>query len=727
MNVRRIISGFVSGIAAVATAAVMLISCHGRTSEEQQTDVRPSAVSHSEVLRAVPTDAAAVLCFQSAKSGLETITDETSAFSTLISGSQLFRRFIAGLKDASLLRSQHMAISVHYTGSLEPLMIVDYGKSQSDTTSSHRQLMSLAEEANLSSDLVRKGNVTYIIISASETMVNSSKRHLSDNASILDDPDFASLAKQMSSKDVVFFSNNYSDKLISSYFGKSLRRYSSFVKKAAEWTALDIRSISAKHIQMEGRTACSDSRARYMRVLSDNPSGECLFAECVPESAWYAIALGPSDIQSWYDSYTGYLDASSMLQKHLAVCDTVKARTGMNLMKWASEMKICEAVVAGWNDVERNDRQAVFFRSSKARKSVDGVHPFTDGDAVAAVFGNAFSVPSDAFYAVMGNWTAIGDEASVNDWTEKMKGVSVLQNLLEQMSVPVPGKGASMAGYFSLDRADAHFDDLFRSALASDLATTLDGVAYEPMVFSFGKDGFAWDIYRLESSDRSASGNVARAGFNTQVEVPAGPFRVMNSATGRVNLFYQNQQLSLCLKEESGKGLWGVPFKTPICGSAVNVDYYANGKLQILFAAGSSLYIIDRTGRFVSGFPVDLGKEILLGPELSGEPGAYRVMVLHTDNTVGVYDLDGQPDPAWLGIQVDGNITAMPALVTSGGKACRVVRTSTGTHLFGPDGGEPLYTKTGSKAISRDSAVEVSEDGTVTFTCNDGRKRKIQL
>ena len=705
----------------------MVCSCHGRSPEPSQTEPRSSSVSHSEVLKAVPSDAAAVLCFQNARSGLELITDKTAAFSTLISGSQLFRRFISELKDSALLKSQHMAVSVHYTGSLEPLMIIDCGKSQSDTTSTQGDLLSLAESANLSASLVRHGSVTYMIISASETIVNSSKRHLSGDVSILDDGSFASLARQMDSKDVVFFSHNYADKLMGAYFGRPLRQHSSFVRKAADWTAFDINDITSRHIQMQGRSLCSDSRSQFMHVLRDNPSGECRFAEGVPEQTWYALALGPASLESWLSSYESYLDASSMLGKHESACASLKSRTGMSLQKWASEFKLCEAVMAGWTDVENNDHEAVILRSSKPRKVSSDTQPFDDGDAVSALYGSVFQIPSDAVSAAVGDWTAIGDEESVADWVSHMKGGEVLQNFLDQISVSAPGKGSAMAGYFSMDRSASRLDELFRPVLASDFAATLDGVAYEPVVFSYGKDGFTWDSYRLESSDRSAAASVARAAHNTGIEIPAGPFRVTNSATGRTNLFYQNQQLSLCLKEESGKGLWGVPFKTPICGYASNVDYYANGKLQILFAAGSSLYIIDRTGRFVSGFPVDLGKDILLGPALSGEPGAYKVMVIHTDNTVGVYGLDGQPDPAWLGLSVDGTITSMPALVTNGDMSCLVVRTTAGTQIFGPQGGEPLYTKTGSKAISRDSAVEISEGGTVTFTCNDGKKRKIQL
>ena len=74
-----------------------------------------------------------------------------------------------------------------------------------------------------------------------------------------------------------------------------------------------------------------------------------------------------------------------------------------------------------------------------------------------------------------------------------------------------------------------------------------------------------------------------------RVEVSKGPFEVPNSGTGRGCLFYQNANNALCLKELSGKGIWGVPFSDPICGNACAIDYYGNGRKQILFAAVSCL------------------------------------------------------------------------------------------------------------------------------------------
>jgi hypothetical protein len=217
---------------------------------------------------------------------------------------------------------------------------------------------------------------------------------------------------------------------------------------------------------------------------------------------------------------------------------------------------------------------------------------------------------------------------------------------------------------------------------------------------------------------------------DTVVLVPAGPFEVKNSHTGKMNTFYQNAQKSICLRDETGKDLWGVPFGKTLCGTAHNIDYYANGKLQIIFGAGSSIYVIDRLGRYVSGFPIDLGKEITLGPDVYDFTGArkYNAMVLHKDNTIQMYNLKGKKPEAWKGITVEKEtIKALPEHLKVGGKDFWVVRTSIQTLIFPFYGGEPLTVLDGNSKIKPDSEITVVDETSVQVVSYDGKSRNIKL
>ena len=196
-----------------------------------------------------------------------------------------------------------------------------------------------------------------------------------------------------------------------------------------------------------------------------------------------------------------------------------------------------------------------------------------------------------------------------------------------------------------------------------------------------------------------------------------------------MNLFYQNSHGSICLQEEGGKGLWGVPFKGKLCGTAHTLDYYANGKLQILFGSGSSIYLIDRLGHYVNGFPVDLGKTILLGPDVYDFNGtnAYNIMVLHKDNTIEMYNLKGRKPSAWKTIAAPETVKALPERIVVGGNTFWVVRTSIQTLIYPFGGGNALTSFKGDQMIRPDSEVRVVDAVSVSVDCYDGVSRTVTL
>ena len=215
---------------------------------------------------------------------------------------------------------------------------------------------------------------------------------------------------------------------------------------------------------------------------------------------------------------------------------------------------------------------------------------------------------------------------------------------------------------------------------------------------------------------------------DTTVDVPTGLFPVKNFQTGKTNYLYQNSHGSICLNDENGKGVWGAPFKEKLCGRVQNIDYFNNGKIQFLFAAGTKLYCIDRLGHWVNGFPVDLKKDILLGPDIYDFTGAggYTVTVLHKDNTLERYNLHGAKPDGWQGIKGPETIKNLPELLEIQDRKYWIVRTSVQTLIYPFTGGEPVVKGEGTKMIKPDSAITPSGKS-IKADCYDGKTRDFKL
>ena len=678
-------------VAAIGVGLKMLYSPKSQPSDGE------AAVSHAGILQAVPSDAALVFCFQNARSGVSLLDDRTMLFHSLLGGNPAFGRFIATLPDSVALKAQPLAVSVHHSETPVPLMVLDTGAAQ-DTTELERGVLDYAERCGLHAAL--KGNETagFVLVSPSLTVIESSCRHLDTGSSVLDDPYFKELAGTLSSRDVLFLSNGDMGRILSSLCLKPLYPYSTFLKGAAEWTGFEIRETGEKHLRLTGQAVSGRSPSYYANLLEALPGGELRFKEALPACTVTALALSLQDAGAYFKAYEKWLDASQSLQVYRRDRDTLRVRTGEDPVKWFSKEGVCEVVKAAWVSPGGARTGVVLLRMAKAPKGEAAVEAFPFSGFPAVLCGGVFT-PSGAFCKTAGEWRILGSEAALAEYDAMMAEKGSLSDALSDVSESrlIPAKGGKAVFYFSASDASPCFGEWFRPLLSDNLKSSLEGVIREPMVLASTADGLVLEAARpVDYAERKASVKKGAPGRKADVEIPQGPFEVTNSGTGKTNLFYQAPNLSLCLKDkESGKGLWGVSFDHPICGAAECIDYYANGKLQFLFAAGSKLYLIDRLGRFVSGFPVELGKEVLLGPaayDFSGAKG-YTVLVLHRDNTIGMYDLHGVQPAAWQGITSPDTILALPVPAKADGKKIWVDKTAGGEQVYDFWGGEPLKAK----------------------------------
>ena len=183
------------------------------------------------------------------------------------------------------------------------------------------------------------------------------------------------------------------------------------------------------------------------------------------------------------------------------------------------------------------------------------------------------------------------------------------------------------------------------------------------------------------------------------VAVPEGPFEVRNCGTGKINSISQREDFSLEMKDEKGTVLWTYALPGKICGRIAQIDYYANRKIQYLFICGSSLYLLDRLGHIVKGFPVQLSSEVLLGPDAYDFSGAgrYNIMVLNRDGSIDMYNLKGERPASWKSIRPEAAAIGLPELLEKGNRSWWVVRSSEKSLVYGFYGnfvksfvGEPL-------------------------------------
>lgn len=680
-------------------------------------------VETNPLIGSVPSDAAIVFCVKDFERAQEYIRDSSAVFGTLFSG--LFDRLMAA--DYPSMRNFPAILSVHYSKDMPPLLVVDAGDSATDTLNTDIERF-LANADSLK--LKHRTENGRIMVSSSETIINSSARHLSSGHSILEADGFSQIASMTSGTDVIFISHAYSDNILEAYFNRKHVSKASFMKEIAKWSAFSIDRHSEKGVEAHGTLLYDSDASYYTNVLQHIGSSGITVPEVLPSTTDYIFSIPIGSMASYAKAFRNYLDSQSKLDKFENDLRVQKKDKGENAEEWAKQLDINEIAVAGMHFGDRIC-QLLLIKPSGSRKDSKAVQEYEKAGFAQTIFGSLFKADKENAYIIKDGWMIVGDSTVVNEYLKPEFMDETLSEYLDDsgLSSRVPQKNCGFFAYYSLSEDPTLMDATFSRPMALTLRNLLKGVTYAPLTLSAtqneGKIELSLNVDRVIVT-KSKAPSVDR---DTTVIVPSGPFKVTNSATGKTNTLYQNSYKSICLQDENGKDLWGIPFKDDICGYVETIDYYNNGRLQFLFAAGSKLYLLDRVGRYVNGFPVDLGKEIALGPkvfDITGSSG-YRAMLLFKDNTIGFYNLHGQLVDGWKGFKVSETIKSLPELAENGDDRYWIVRTSRQALVFPFLGGESLVKAEGEKMIRPDSNIKFDGKNSFTAKCYDGKDRTFKI
>lgn len=636
-----------------------------------------------------------------------------------------------------------MTVSLHNLGRLYPLYIIDTGAAQEHPSASAMSVLAAAEEHGLyaeyldcsTMEISRKiAGRSIVLASPLKELVLSSKRHLRASESVLKAPGFYYAHAKSQGNDRIFISNVLSEHLVSSVFNNSLRSFFSVGKRISDWVSLEVESLTEAADKFSGRLVSDERQPDILTVFEGCGVSASDVSKMLPSYTVSAMALPMKKRMEFLNSYQNFLDSRQGLQRKLILRKRLEDATGISPEDFCERLEIAEVATASFkvkDALQRVNLVRIGRYDSHLISSSTILNEYKYGSYVASLFGDLFLLEDESYYTYLNGWIISGSKDAVQIY---VSGEATFYNLEEYMAnagvQDMFASPAAFIAYMSFTLEPELMETIFQKGVHDVLKLTYQDVDYSGAFMTLGANGdtgkLKLEMFRNEIK-RSKAPMQAR---DTLVAVSKGPFDVKNARTGKTNQFYQSASNNyLCLKDETGKGSWGVPFDKPICGTAQSIDYLGNNKFQILFGAGTKLYLIDILGRFVADFSVDLGKEILLGPDVYDFSGArrYNVMVLHKDNTIEMYNLKGERPASWSTISSNDMIKGLPEKIDLGGNTFWVVRTAIQTLIYPFGGGEPVSKLTGDQMALPQTEVKVLDETSVEVECYDGKHRTIKL
>ncbi len=282
------------------------------------------------------------------------------------------------------------------------------------------------------------------------------------------------------------------------------------------------------------------------------------------------------------------------------------------------------------------------------------IHQINLSGMMKILFGAPFSVVTENYYTSIGDYLIFGN--SINNmrdfinYYERGKTLArdehfsaFMDNLNNKSNVLVYSNIAKSHDMYKAFVSNALSNDIDHH---SDLLNKFEGIAIQ---FSKNKNNLFYNNIYINHNpiEKKETSSLWATQLNTSIT--RKPQLVINHNTSEKEIFIQDDNHVIYLISNTGEILWQRKLEGKILGEVAQIDIYKNEKLQLLFNTDSLVYLIDRNGKNVTGYPIQL--ESTSSAPLSAmdydSNRNYRILVPTKDGNVLNFEASGKPVKGW--------------------------------------------------------------------------------
>jgi hypothetical protein len=514
---------------------------------------------------------------------------------------------------------------------------------------------------------------------------------------------------------------NFSQLYQSTLMNSSLRESIPLLKDFAKSCMLDVK-VDKDFISMNGFTLDSLKRNPGLSRFQAQKAVKFEVARFIPNYCKTLIHYGISNI----DSFLGSTNKP----------DSMRLNFGDEIAVCFPEQDSKGAIIF----VEIKDKEISSFDTGEYFESYSGyeIKSF-NGKTISKSFNQLIPTAALQFFTSIENFIFLSRE------------VVDLKRLIDAIEADETwGKSLSFQQFYERGLQESNVSLFFKDP--SDLDTGLLK-KWKPLIDSLHLSSITWTSLQFSALDRNfyTSVNIGivpneKEIKQTKQRVEAFSFRLPNSSakafvvknhvTSNSELILQDSTFKFYLFSPDNGILWHYQTDGMI-QSVHQLDYFKNGKLQYFINTAESLYIIDRLGRDVQGFPKKFSSALGFSDIVDYDKSRnYRLIVSSLNKEIFILDKDANPLEGWAPKRLAESIVEPPKHYRIGGKDYFLAITNGGLfHLFTRKGdyqnGFPITLKPYSGEYFLETGTDlvnsyiytVSNDGSVTRQSLDGKTK----
>ncbi|MDP4183732.1 MAG: DUF3352 domain-containing protein [Bacteroidota bacterium] len=506
--------------------------------------------------------------------------------------------------------------------------------------------------------------------------------------SILDDPYFKKIYKN---KDIdadlnVFINHRYFPRLVSFFTKNTLKRSISSFNSYACWSCLNL-NIQSQRILFSGYSNTNDSLNNYLNLLLNQSPVNHTIDKALPSNTSFYISFGISNYKTYFSDLENYLRKQHKFYQRVERLKKIKTDCGVDLIDLFTKISDKEFALA-FTDIEKggtSKNQLLLFELSNTDDTKDQMAdllkeyirrqqkkmslkktirlggndrydifqmPFDDFASV--VFGDLFASSSFKSYTFYDNYLVFADNSkTLESYLKSMKrNETLLSNKnYAQVKDNLDSKG-NMYAYLNIAPClllgNQYLDDLmFKNILQKSESVR----NFTAAGWRLGSQNGMIENQGIISYSGGASSNTENLWNCSLDAAPAIKPQIVNNHKNpdKKEIIVQDVLNNLYLIDNTGNIEWKINLSGRILGSIQQIDYYKSGKFQFLFNTKDQLYMIDRNGKNIEGFPARFKSPATNGVAAIDydKNRDYRYFVATEDLKIKVFQSNGKPLEGW--------------------------------------------------------------------------------
>lgn len=455
------------------------------------------------------------------------------------------------------------------------------------------------------------------LFSTQELLVRDAIRQLNSDHSLSNNPTFHLIYNTANKKDDanIFIQMNQ----LENFAGMFMKKKPNNIDVYGDWIALDI-DFKENMLFLNGVTMTDDSLKTQLDLFKQNPPQHINTANIAPSNTALLIVESTENYRQYHRNYKKLLEKNNKLKKYEQQLAAYSIDVENAMIKWVDTEQAL--LLTDYNKLD--EHVFAVFKATDKEECLQSLAPLSNNfsenyrsyhisqlaypELIHTVYGERFSDIKNAYYTYIKGYIVYANSISnlrsfINDvltshtLSEKEYYKKATSKLASQSNLLViihnPAALSLAEKYLNKDWAtkiSKHKDQLSKfEIMALQMSATDD--YFDTSFFCFYDDS-------QEQETRAIWAATLENGFSGR------PHVVSNHYRKEKEVIVQDDKHQLYLIDHKGQILWQKDIDEKIIGDIRQIDIYGNNKWQYAFNTESKLFILDRNGAHVKGFPI---------------------------------------------------------------------------------------------------------------------------